>query len=75
MKTPDKKLPVEVRGDMSPNGADRVGMLMAITMLIEKLWWKIAIVIILLVFGLSDTYAFRIDLAAPGRLPLAQSIN
>lgn len=47
MNAPDKKLPVEVRGNMSRKGADRVGMLMTIMMMFERLWWKSAIVIIL----------------------------
>lgn len=46
-KLSGSKLPVEVKGHMSPEGADRVGLLMAIAMVIERLLRKIVVSIIL----------------------------
>lgn len=44
-KLSDSKLPVEVKGNMSPEGSDRVGILIMVTIVIDRLWWKIAILV------------------------------
>lgn len=46
-KLSGSKLPVEIKGNMSPEGADRVGLIMTIAMVIERLWWRIVIPIFL----------------------------
>lgn len=74
-KLSGSKLPVEVKGHMSPEGADRVGLLMTITMLVERLWWKIAIVISLsgLVFNSAHTNKLITRLANINELTQGQA--
>lgn len=57
------KHPVEVKGSMSPKGADRVGMLMAIATVIDKLLWKAIILVILVGLVLGGVYTYRISLS------------
>ncbi|MEN0036409.1 MAG: hypothetical protein AAGC78_05050 [Cellvibrio sp.] len=45
IKMPDKKPPVEISGAMSTKGADRVGLLMAIGWMLDKLLWRIILII------------------------------
>jgi hypothetical protein len=56
-KLPGSTLPVEVKGNMSPEGADRVGLLMTIMMVIERLCWRIVIPIFLTVVVLYHAFA------------------
>ena len=42
---PDKKPPVEISGAMSTKGADRVGLLRAIGWMLDKLLWRIILII------------------------------
>jgi hypothetical protein len=66
-KLSGSKLPVEVKGNMSPEGADRVGLLMTIAMVIERLCWRIVIPIFLT--GVVLYHAF----AHTSVLPLADT--
>lgn len=54
------KNPIEVKGTMSLKGADRVGMLMAIATVLDKLLWK---TIILVGLVLGGVYTYRISLS------------
>ncbi len=57
------KHPLEVKGTMSPKGADRVGMLMAIATVIDKLLWKAIILVTLVGLVLGGVYTYRISLS------------
>ncbi|HCS64880.1 MAG TPA: hypothetical protein DIW64_12865 [Cellvibrio sp.] len=73
-KLSDSKLPVEVKGNMSPEGSDRVGMLMTVTIGIDRLWWKIAILVGLaaLVFnGELVTHVANANKLTPGETAYA----
>lgn len=59
-KLSGSKLPVEVKGNMSPEGADRVGMIMTVVMVIDRLWWKVAIVIGLAALLFNVVYANKL---------------
>lgn len=60
-KLSGSKLPVEVKGNMSPEGADRVGMIMTVVMVIDRLWWKVAIVIGLAALLFNVAYANKLN--------------
>ena len=57
-KLSGSKLPVEVKGNMSPEGADRVGLLMTIAMVIERLCWRIVIPIFIAGLVLFNLFVY-----------------
>jgi hypothetical protein len=56
-KLSGSKLSVEVKGNMSPEGADRVGM---VIMVIDRVWWKIVMSIGLAIFVFNGAYANKL---------------
>jgi hypothetical protein len=54
MKKPGKISPLEINGKMSTKSADQVGLLIAITAMLDKILWGITVVTIVVVMVCSD---------------------